>query len=176
MMGVASVVATDPSAPGGVMTGGGPGYFSSRLTCAAPTSLPGTTVNVMLGDMGMTQMMSGTAPLGSHMMLRATPATVPAGQVGLVASNMGWRTHELVIPPLAADAAAGQRVPGPDGKVDEAGSLGEASASCAEGSGDGINAAAVGWTTVTLAPGHYELVCNLQNHYADGMYQELVVT
>jgi uncharacterized cupredoxin-like copper-binding protein len=29
---------------------------------------------------------------------------------------------------------------------------------------------------VTLAPGHYELVCNLENHYADGMYQELDVT
>jgi uncharacterized cupredoxin-like copper-binding protein len=158
------------------MMGGDPNYHYSALTCAAPTSLPGSTVTVVLGDMGMTQMMSGTAPLGSHMMLRATPATVPAGQVSLVASNMGWRTHELVVLPLAADAAAGQRVPGPDGKVDEAGSLGEASASCAEGSGDGINAAAVGWTTVTLAPGHYELVCNLENHYADGMYQELVVT
>jgi len=29
---------------------------------------------------------------------------------------------------------------------------------------------------VTLAPGRYELVCNLQNHYANRMYQELVVT
>ena len=158
------------------MMGGDPNYHYSAPTCAAPTSLPGSTVTVVLGDMGMTQMMSGTAPLGSHMMLRATPATVPAGQVSLVASNRGWRTHELVILPLAADAAAGQRVPGPDGKLDEAGSLGEASAGCAEGNGDGINAGAVGWTTVTLAPGHYELVCNLENHYADGMYQELVVT
>jgi uncharacterized cupredoxin-like copper-binding protein len=176
MMGVASVVATDPSAPGGVMTGGGPGYFSSRLTCAAPTSLPGTTVNVMLGDMGMTQMMSGTAPLGGHMMLRATPATVLAGQVSLVVSNMGWRTHELVILPLAAGATAGQRVPGSDGKVDETGSLGEVSNSCAAGAGDGITAGTIGWNTVTLAPGSYELVCNLENHYANGMYQELVVS
>jgi len=29
---------------------------------------------------------------------------------------------------------------------------------------------------VTLPPGRYELICNLPNHYADGMYQELVVT
>jgi uncharacterized cupredoxin-like copper-binding protein len=130
----------------------------------------------MLGDMGMTQMMSGTAPLGAHMMLRAAPATVPAGQVSLVVSNVGWRTHEVVILPLAAGAAAGQRVPGADGKVDETGSLGEVSNSCAAGVGDGITAGAVGWSTVTLAPGRYELVCNLQNHYANGMYQELVVT
>jgi uncharacterized cupredoxin-like copper-binding protein len=161
---------------GAGMMGGDSDYHYSPLTCSPPSSLPGSTVTVALGDMGMTQMMSGTAPLGSHMMLRATPAAVAAGQVSLVASNMGWRTHELVILPLDSGALVGQRVPGPDGKVDEAGSLGEASASCAEGSGDGITAGTVGWTTVTLAPGRYELVCNLENHYADGMYQELVVT
>ena len=88
---------------------------------------------------------------------------------------MGWRTHELVILPLPAGAQAGQRVPGSDGKVDESGSLGEASASCAAGSGEGISAGAVGWTTVTLPAGRYELVCNLPNHYADGMRQELDV-
>ena len=176
-----AAVVTDPSAPGPAMMGGGagmmgaPGYTASRLTCAAPTSLPGSTVNVTLGDMGMTRMMGGVAPLGGHMMLLATPATVPGGQVSLVVSNMGWRTHELVVLPLANGAAAGQRVPGPDGKVDETGSLGEVSNSCVAGAGDGITSSAVGWTTVTLAPGRYELVCNLQNHYANGMHQELVV-
>ena len=89
---------------------------------------------------------------------------------------MGWRTQELVILPLAAGASAGQRIPGSDGKVSEAGSLGEASNTCAVGSGEGITSGGVGWTTVTLTPGHYELVCNLANHYADGMFQELTVT
>jgi uncharacterized cupredoxin-like copper-binding protein len=160
----------------GMMGGGGTAYHYSRLTCSAPRSLPGQTVNVTLADMGMTHMTGGPAPLGAHMMLRAMPATVPAGQISLVASNMGWRTHELVILPLAAGATAGQRVPGADGKVDETGSLGKASSSCAGGTGDGITAGTIGWTTVTLAPGRYELVCNLQNHYADGMHQQLVVT
>ena len=36
-------------------------------------------------------------------------------------------------------------------------------------------AAAVGWVTLQLTPGRYELVCNLKNHYANGMYQELDV-
>jgi len=133
-------------------------------------------MRVTLADMGMTRMMGGSAPLGSHMMLRAAPASVPAGRVSMVAANMGWRTHELVILPLASGAIAGQRVPGADGKVSETGSLGEASNSCASGPGGGIKAGTVGWVTVTLAAGHYELVCNLANHYADGMYQELVVT
>jgi uncharacterized cupredoxin-like copper-binding protein len=181
MMGGGSAVATNPSVPGPGMMGGsagmmGPsGYAYSRLTCAAPTPLPGSTVNVILGDMGMTQTMGGVAPLGGHMMMRATPASVPSGQVSVVVSNMGWRTHELVVLPLADGAAAGRRVPGADGKIDETGSVGEVSNSCAAGAGDGITAGAVGWTTLTLAPGRYELVCNLPNHYANGMYQELVV-
>jgi uncharacterized cupredoxin-like copper-binding protein len=152
------------------------GYQYSPLSCAAPNSLPGTTVTVTLADMGMTQMMGGVAPTGSVMMLRASPATVSAGQITVVASNMGWRTHELVVLPLAAAASAGQRIPGADGKVAETGSLGEASGSCAAGPGEGIKAGTVGWVTLSLPAGHYELVCNLQNHYADGMHQELIVT
>ena len=54
--------------------------------------------------------------------------------------------------------------------------MGEASKKCAAGTGDGITAGSVGWTTVTLARGRYELICNLVNHYADGMHQELTVT
>jgi uncharacterized cupredoxin-like copper-binding protein len=174
MMGGGSV--TSSNAPGPGMMGGGSGYHYSRLTCTAPPDLPGRTVNVTLGDMGITQMMGGIAPLGVHMMLRAAPAAVAAGKVSLVAANMGWRTHELVILPLSAGESAGQRDSGPDGKVDEAGSLGEASASCGAGAGDGIRAGTVSWTTLTLAPGRYELVCNLPNHYADGMHQEILVT
>ena len=155
---------------------GGSSYHYSGLTCSAPKSLPGAVVNVTLADMGMTQMMSGTAPLGSHMMLRATPVTATAGQVSIVASNMGWRAHELVILPLAAAVSAGHRIAGSDGRVAETGSLGEASASCAGGTGDGVTAGSVGWTTVTLSAGRYELLCNLANHYADGMWQELIVT
>ena len=178
MMGGAPV--TSGSGPGpGMMGGGGSGpgnYHFSKLTCTAPPDLPGRQVIVTLADMGMTQMMGGTAPLGAHMMLRAVPATVPAGKVSLVAENRGWRTHELVILPLAAGEAAGQRAPGPDGKVSETGSLGEASTSCGAGAGEGIRAGTVSWVTVTLAPGHYELICNLPNHYADGMHQQILVT
>lgn len=172
MMGAGS----GPGSGSGMMGSAPPGYHYSRLTCSAPTSLPGTAVQVTLGDMGMTQMIDGTAPIGARMMLGALPASVPAGKVTLVAQNMGWRVHELVILPLADGAVAGQRVPGADGKVDEKGSLGEASSSCAAGSGKGITSGAIGWTTVALPAGHYELICNLANHYADGMHQELIVT
>ncbi|MEO7754229.1 MAG: sulfocyanin-like copper-binding protein [Terracoccus sp.] len=168
--------ATEPGAPGaqnGAMMGGNQ---TPDLFCAAPTGLPGTRVTVSLGDVGMTGMMMGDAPTNVPMQLIAQPASVPAGKVSLVVENRGWRLHEVVVLPLAKGASAGQRVVGSDGKVDEAGSLGESSTTCASGSGEGIASGAVGWVTVTLAPGRYELVCNLKNHYANGMRQELVVT
>ena len=159
-----------------MMGGQGGGLTYSRSTCSPPASLPGQTVRVVLADMGMNSPMGGTAPMGARMMLRATPGSVSAGTVSLVAQNMGWRPHELVILPLAPGASAGQRVPGSDGKIDETGNVGEASATCASGTGDGIALGSAGWTTVTLPAGRYELVCNLPNHYADGMWQELDVS
>ena len=149
---------------------------TSSLTCAAPSDLPGANVQVTLADMGMSRMMGATAPLGAPMRLRTSTVSVPAGAVSFVAANVGRRTHELVVLPLANGAQAGALAAGADGKIAEAGSLGEASASCASGTGDGIASGSIGWTTVTLTPGRYELVCNEANHYADGMYQELDVT
>lgn len=162
---------------GGMRSGSTTGVgMAAPLSCQAPADLPGSRVTVTLVDMGMSRMMGGIAPMGAPMRLVARPGTVRSGPVSFVVENSGWRTHELVVLPLAAGAVAGQRVPGQDGTVDESGSLGEASASCVAGEGDGIGSGAVGWVTVTLAPGHYELVCNLENHYANGMRQELVVT
>lgn len=179
LLAVAAIVLSGCSSAGRAngpgMMGGDSGYHYSRLACAAPT-LPGTTVQVTLADMGMTQMMGGTAPMGAQMMLRAAPVAVPTGAVSFVTSNMGWRTHELVVLPLADGATVGRRVPGGDGRIDEADSAGEASAGCAAGAGDGIGSGQVGWVTMTLTPGRYELLCNLPNHYADGMYAELLVS
>ncbi|UKY47900.1 sulfocyanin-like copper-binding protein [Streptomyces inhibens] len=119
-------------------------------------------------------------PGGGHgigmMRLRATPSTVPAGVVSLRVVNAGALTHEVVVLPLPARQAAGERPTGADGRVDEAGSLGEASRSCGAGAGDGVAPGAMAWTTVTLQPGHYELVCNFPGHYRAGMYAELDVT
>lgn len=168
--------ATQSPAPGMMGPGAPSGYHYSRFTCVAPTSLPGSRVTVVLADMNMSAMMGGVAPMNAHMMLHASPATVASGRISLVVENVGWRTHELVILPLAPGTQTGRPIPGSDGKVDETGSLGEASASCTAGAGEGIAAGTVGWVTLSLAPGRYELVCNLPHHYAAGMHQELDVT
>ena len=52
----------------------------------------------------------------------------------------------------------------------------EADPACGLPSDDSRLAGSVGWTTITLSRGRYELLCNLPNHYADGMYAELVVS
>jgi uncharacterized cupredoxin-like copper-binding protein len=149
---------------------------SYRTSCSVP-NLPGTIVNVTLmnagGPMMGGPMMGGVA--GGMMRLTATPTSIPAGPVSFVATNVGSVNHEFVILPLPANQIVGTRTIQSDGTVDETGSLGEASNSCGTGSGDGMAPGASSWVTVTLAPGRYELVCNLPGHYAAGMYTQLTV-
>ncbi|MFE0509121.1 hypothetical protein [Streptomyces sp. NPDC058964] len=109
------------------------------------------------------------------MRLVAQPATVPSGQVTLRVVNAGALPHEVVVLPLRAGQTAGARAVGAVGRVSEAGSLGEASRTCGAGTGDGILPRTTGWTTLTLQPGRYELLCNNPGHYAAGMYTELDV-
>lgn len=150
---------------GGMVVGRMGGRAAS--SCLVP-NLPGSKVDVVVADMGA---MMG----GGRMMLRAAPSTVRAGEVSVVVRNQGMQTHEVVVLPLAGTTPAGSRVSGSDGSVDESGSVGEVSATCASGKGDGIASGATGWTTLTLAPGRYEIVCNEPGHYQSGMFQELNV-
>lgn len=142
------------------------GGVGGSPTCDAP-ELPGQTVDVTLSDMGGGMMGSG------HMMnVAASPSLVDAGEVSLRVWNAGMMVHELVVLPLPPDGAGTDPI-GRDGRVSEAGSLGEVSRSCGRGSGDGIAPGAVSWVTLRLALGRYELICNLPGHYAMGMFTEL---
>lgn len=155
----------------------------------APPPLPGTTVSIKLLDMraAMTGggMMGGSGGMMGQgdwrhfrhgmMRVRVPRTSVPAGTVSLRVTNTGYLTHELVVLPLAAGHGVGTRTVDADGTVDEAGSLGEASATCAAGEGEGIVGGSTGWVTLHLPSGRYELVCNLPGHYSAGMYAELDV-
>lgn len=145
-------------------------------SCVVPT-LPGTVIDATLINMGgpMTRS-SGGSMMGGMMRLSLDRSTVAAGQVTFLAVNAGNINHELVVLALPVDQIVGTRPIGADGKIDETGSLGEASNSCAAGSGDGIAPGASSWVTVTLPAGRYEVVCNLAGHYAAGMYAQLTVS
>ncbi len=172
-------------------------YPAAPTSCPAP-ALPGTVVDVALTDMGGMMGPGMTGPSGSgqnayqwpHMgpmgmmgmqRIFVSPSTVPAGQVSFRVLNTGLLNHELVVLPLAQGQFPGQRAIGPDGKVDEAGSIGEASRTCGADKGDeqsgnaGIAPGTTGWTTITLPPGRYELICNIAGHHGAGMYTELDV-
>jgi uncharacterized cupredoxin-like copper-binding protein len=146
-----------------------PNHAYGVMTCAAPP-LPGATVKVALSDRGSAMM--GGAPM--MVTLRANPGAVGAGTVSFVVENRGALAHEMIVLPLAADGP-GTRPTGSDGKIDESQSLGEASRSCAEGTGDGIAPGSTGWVTINLRPGRYELVCDEPWHYAAGMFDMLTV-
>lgn len=162
------------------------GPAAAAPQCAAP-SLPGAVVTATAWDMGammgsgmMGSGMMGHGMMGSPMMggmrLTVDPVTVRADTVSLLVRNMGMREHEVVILPLVPGQSIGQRNINSENKIDEAGSLGEAATTCGSGDGEGIAPGAVGWTTVSLPPGRYELVCNIAGHYASGMYAELDVS
>jgi uncharacterized cupredoxin-like copper-binding protein len=141
--------------------------------CSAP-SLPGTVIDVQLMNMGG-PMMRGAPMMGGTMRVAVDRTQVPAGTVSFRVVNVGNLVHELVVLPLSGGASAGQRSIDADGRVDEAGSLGEASTSCGSGAGDGIEPGSVSWTTLQLTAGYYELVCNLPGHYGAGMHATLHV-
>jgi uncharacterized cupredoxin-like copper-binding protein len=157
--------------------------------CTAP-ALPGAVVDVTLVDMGghmgfgpggmmgngSGQMMSGGWGVAGMMTVRVSPTSAAAGTVSVRVTNVGAARHELIVLPLATDARPGERAVGTDGTVAEAGSLGEASNNCGADDGNGILPGGEGWTTLQLATGRYELICNLPGHYAAGMYAELDVT
>lgn len=142
-----------------------------------PSGIDGSLVDVVAMDMGGHGMMGRSGAWASGtMLLRSNRVDVPAGTVTLQLYNGGGVTHELVILPLADGKQVGERSVGQDGSVDESDSLGEASPSGSAGSGDDIDPGTTGWVTVELAPGQYEMACNIENHYAAGMYTLLVVS
>jgi len=94
------------------------------------------------------------------------PNHVRAGDVLLVVRNQGPDTHELIIvrsrsrPPLRRDGLT----------VDER-ALGPVTVASLDGAGPG----AVRRERLHLAPGRYELFCNMAGHFMAGMHGELVV-
>jgi uncharacterized cupredoxin-like copper-binding protein len=182
---VTALVASAAVAVGAGNSGAIPGGigFLSGSSPTAP-SLPGTVVNVSLTNMGGSMMGQRNGMMGQRngmmnggaMSLSTDQASVPHGTVSFVVTNGGSIDHEMVILPLPSSQAVGARAIAGDAKIDETGSLGEASNSGGAGAGRGIVPGASSWVTVTLAPGQYELVCNLPRHYMAGMHTQLTVT
>jgi hypothetical protein len=93
------------------------------------------------------------------------PGRIPAGEVELVVRNQGPDTHEVIMvrssrsqPPLRRDGLT----------VDEE-ALHEV------GAVEGLDPHGVRRVRLHLAPGRYELFCNMAGHLMAGMHAEVVV-
>jgi uncharacterized cupredoxin-like copper-binding protein len=86
-----------------------------------------------------------------------------SGQVTFKAVNDGAAPHEMVV--LKTDEPASDLAV-KDGRVSEKDSVGEISE---------LDAGKSGTKKLDLKPGKYVLVCNIKNHYEQGMYTALTV-
>jgi uncharacterized cupredoxin-like copper-binding protein len=116
-------------------------------------SPPGTVVDVLLDDFHV----------------HRTTARVPAGMVRFRLSNNGPSTHEFIV--VRTDRASDQLPLQRDGlTVDEEGpgvdQVDEA---------EGLDIADRRTLTLSLAPGHYVLFCNMEGHYLGGMHAAFTV-
>ena len=127
-------------------------------------------------DSGGPKTPHGAAPTGGDVvnttlrewLITADVSTVRAGQVKFVSANVGTLTHELVI--IRTDIPDGQ-IPVVAGvKFNEEGAGVSSPGEISEFGVDLVHE-----SVVTLEPGRYQLVCNIQTHYQHGMHIPFVV-
>ena len=94
------------------------------------------------------------------------PKTVRAGAVTFTVRNRGPVAHELIVVRRGRDELP---LRSDDTTVDEE-ALDPVTAGALEPGGTGVRT-----LRVRLAPGRYELLCNMAGHYLGGMRAELVV-
>jgi len=167
---------------------GGP--MPAQPAPCTPPALAGAVVDVTVSDMGgmMGPGMNGGPMMGPGGMMgpgmNGGPVMGPRGPwpnspgmgMGMMRLTInGTLAHEVIVMPLGPGQNPGQRPVGNDWEVDETDSLGEAAQTCGAGEVNGIAPGTMGWTTITLTPGRYELLCNIAGHYSSGMYAELDV-
>ena len=92
-------------------------------------------------------------------------ATGKAGSITFSVSNKGANTHEFVV--VQTDLAA-DKLPVTGNLVDEA-------AFTPVDEIEDIEPNATPTLTVTLAAGHYVILCNIEEHYGKGMHADLTV-
>lgn len=95
------------------------------------------------------------------------PDTVPAGKITFVVSNPSLMRHEFLV--IKSNRAPTDLPLWPNGRVNEdvVDIINTIEDVPPHGSGS---------LTLTLDPGRYVLICNLPEHYGQGMHAELVVT
>ncbi len=110
-----------------------------------------------------------TSPTQMFIDLSANQA--PAGKVTFFVTNRGTETHEFVV--MQTDTpAANFPLTGFEGEKDR---FNEDTVGVNVGETGDVKAGQTKVLSITLAPGHYAVVCNLPGHYRMGMHQDFTV-
>lgn len=120
--------------------------------CSSPAATPGapaSAINAQLVDWKIT----------------LDNATGKAGSITFSVANKGSNTHEFVV--VKTDLAAD--------KLPVSGNLVDESAFTPVDEIEDIEPNATPTLTVTLAAGHYVILCNIEEHYGKGMHADLTV-
>lgn len=119
------------------------------LACQRRTGESVTTVNVELGEY----------------YIKPDKSEVPAGKVRFVAKNVGQLEHELIV--LKTELAADQL---PYNEKEQKAEEEQAGQVLGEIEPDELPPGKSAEMTLDLAAGHYVLLCNLPQHYKNGMH------
>ena len=132
----------------------GSGDETANPTSATASPASGTPITVVLND---------TKGLDGPMTIVVSPKTVAAGRIAFTVKNAGTIKHEIFL--VATNGK--ELIPGVDGKVSVTGTV----FSILD-----IPAGATRGVTLDVEAGTYELLCNLKDHYANGMHVPFEVT
>ena len=135
---------------------------------------PRTTLGALIGCVLLLSACSAASPSPSATAIAATlkeyaiqlsSTDAKAGPVTFTVTNSGTMVHEFVV--LKTDIQAAD-LPLTNGEVneDDFTSMGEVA---------DLAAGATGTLAVTLAAGHYAIICNLPGHVAQGMVTDFTV-
>ncbi|HEY9621459.1 MAG TPA: hypothetical protein V6C78_13880 [Crinalium sp.] len=105
----------------------------------------------------------------TEMAIALSNTTLSAGPTTFVVENKGKEPHELVI--FKTDLALNQ-LPLKDGKLDEDSKSLENIADTGE---ETLKAGETKTLQANLTPGHYVVICNVENHFRRGMKTEFTV-
>jgi uncharacterized cupredoxin-like copper-binding protein len=137
------------------------GHYRMGMHLDFTVQPPANTIVVTLGETNAQQMF-----------LDLSGATATSGKVTFLVSNAGKKTHEFVV--LKTDTPAASFTIG--SFEQETDRIDEDAAGTNVGETGDMKAGSTKTLTLTLAPGHYALVCNLQGHYRMGMRKDFTVS
>jgi uncharacterized cupredoxin-like copper-binding protein len=95
--------------------------------------------------------------------LTPDPAEAPAGSITFAMTNAGELEHEFIV--IKTDKGAAN-LGTESGEADETGAIDELE----------LEAGDSGELTLDLEAGPYALICNIEDHYAKGMFADFTVT